>query len=211
MSKSFEYSTMWNWNGHMLCAIDTETTGLIPGQHDMYQMAIIPLDANIKPNKTYMPFDFTIKPMPHRLESYKDTLEHGMRTRVAKAILSGFTYDHAADIFDTWFQKLKLAPNKKIIPLAHFWPHDRAFILDWLGLQSFNQYFDWRYRDLMTACLTMNDRADMRVEQIPYPKLDLGYICSQLRVERLKPHEAISDAMATAEAYRKLIHLSLGW
>ena len=125
-------------------------------------------------------------------------------------MLGGNTYDKAADLFDSWFQKLELAENKKIIPLAHFWPHDRAFLLDWLGQSAFNLYFDWRYRDLLTACVVMNDRADLAVEQIPYPKLDLGYICSQLRVERLSPHEALSDAVATAEAYRLLLKHSIG-
>lgn len=208
MTKKYKHSTMINWNGNLLCAIDIETTGPKVGYDDIIQVAIIPLDSYLKMNRTIMPFDISIKPIPSRLAQYRDNLQGNLRSRVARAAVEGFTYDRAAELFESWFAKLEMPVNKKIIPLAHFWPHDYAFIVEWLGIESYNLYFDFRYRDLLVAAVNQNDRADMFVEQIPYPKLDLTYICSQLKVERSTPHEALSDALATAEAYRLLVSKS---
>ena len=42
----------------------------------------------------------------------------------------------AADLFDEWFQKLGLPFGKKILPLAHNWPFEQAFLSRWLGQMS---------------------------------------------------------------------------
>ena len=59
MSKS---RVMKHWNGHQLCAIDTETTGLEAGYHEIVEIAIIPLDSEIKPRTDVLPFNIFIKP-----------------------------------------------------------------------------------------------------------------------------------------------------
>ena len=33
-------------NGHLVCAVDCETTGLVSGYHEMIQLCILPLDHN---------------------------------------------------------------------------------------------------------------------------------------------------------------------
>jgi DNA polymerase III epsilon subunit-like protein len=41
--------------------------------------------------------------------------------------------------------------------------------------------------------------------EIPFPKVNLQYLCSQLKVERDRSHEAMQDCVATAEVYRKML------
>lgn len=53
---------MTHLNGHPLCAIDCETTGLDSNKHMAYQIAIIPLDARLLPRQDVNPFDIYIRP-----------------------------------------------------------------------------------------------------------------------------------------------------
>lgn len=53
--------SMQHLNGNLLCCIDTETTGLISGTHDIWQIAVLPLDENIQPLKGVFPFYMDIK------------------------------------------------------------------------------------------------------------------------------------------------------
>ena len=46
---------MIHLNGNILCAVDVETTGLEVGFHEIWQIAVLPLDSNIKPNKDILP------------------------------------------------------------------------------------------------------------------------------------------------------------
>lgn len=208
MSRKFWYSTLWNWNGHLLCAVDTETSGDIPGYHDILEVAVVPLNSDIQINKEFTPFACTIQ--PKRVENYLDKATRMNRLRIAEAKVNGIDPWRAADLFDEWFQKLRLAENKRILPLACFWPHDRAFLIDWLGIANFNHTFDVRYRDVQTAALFMNDRSEFELEQqIPHPKTNLQYLCSQYKIERKRPHTALEDAVITAEVYRLMIKESL--
>ena len=51
-----------HWNGHRMCAIDLETTGLNPRRHEIVQIAVIPVTHDLVIDKTVMPFVAIIKP-----------------------------------------------------------------------------------------------------------------------------------------------------
>jgi DNA polymerase III epsilon subunit-like protein len=53
---------MVHLNGNLLCAVDVETTGIIPGFHDLIQVAALPLNADLEPLKTVPPFYMNLKP-----------------------------------------------------------------------------------------------------------------------------------------------------
>ena len=36
-------------NGNLLCSVDTETTGLRAGYHELIQLGVVPLDGDLKP------------------------------------------------------------------------------------------------------------------------------------------------------------------
>lgn len=190
-------------NGNLLCAIDLETTGFNPKIHDIWQIAILPLDSDIRPLKMegLSPFYIDIKPdRPQNADP-----EAISKDKLEKVLKDGLDSELAQMLLEKWFNKLQLAINKKICPLACNWPFDRSFLIEWLGLLNFEAFFHPWYRDVLAASLYSNDRADVNAEPVPYAKSSLAYLCSTLKVENISPHDALSDCVATAEVYRLML------
>lgn len=196
-------------NGNLLCAIDVETTGLDEDKHEIWEIAILPLDMHYKPSRVFNFFHMIIRPeYPDRIS---DDIPKGSKDKINKAILNGIETYTAIERFEEWFQKLGLPENKKIVPLGHnFSAFDSRFIRKWLGgPANYEQFFRSDVRDSLNFALAMNDLAFWRGEQIPYPKYTLSYLCALLHVENPSPHEAMSDCLATAGVYRRLLEDSM--
>jgi DNA polymerase III epsilon subunit-like protein len=199
---------MIHLNGNIIAAIDTETTGSKPGFHDIIQIAILPLDNFLNPlkingeGKPIMPFYINMRP---RFPDHIDP--EAMRVHQISNINTGLDPFRASDLLDNWFDKLKLPEGKRLVPLATNWPFDRPMILDWLGEESFNRLFDVRYRDVMTTTLFLNDRAELHKEPIPFPKNNLRYIASCLKIPYEVKHDALHDCVVTAEAYKRCMRI----
>ncbi len=205
---------MLHLNGNLMCAVDTETTGDRPGFHDLIQVCILPLGWDLKPifktkeGRSLTPFYCELK--PRRLENYTNEPKLNVKREVlSKICLDGLDPDSAADLFMEWYEKLNLAVNKRISPLAQNWPFDREFLMDWMGRAQFGHIFDARYRDTMSAALFENDKADFRNLHYPYPKVNLAYLASQLKVEHQRAHDALQDCVVTAEVYRRMLSTSI--
>lgn len=201
-------ASMQHWNGHQLCAIDIETSGLDPYWNEIIQLCILPLDSNIEPRRDVMPFNIYLTPSNPgtvNVESLKIN-------KINLETINRFGHDQekAKDMFDHWVTKLKLpvtpyGQRKRIIPLAHGWQFDSAFIKRWLGYEKFGEVFDSRYVDTMVVGAFMNDRAGMRAEKVPFSKLNLAWLSKELKLDREPTHDALQDCLATAEVYRRLL------
>lgn len=192
---------MTHLNGNLLCAIDVETTGFIAGHHDLIQVAVLPLDSEIKPLKSVLPFFMELQPKYGNIDKEAAAVN---KLNVAELILRSLDAYKVADLFVEWVGKIGLPVGRKLVPLAHNWQFDKGFVQDWLGPETFNSIFHYHYRDSMIAALYLNDRADFHVEKIPLSKVSLAWCCSQLGVHNEKAHDALSDCVATAEVYRRL-------
>jgi DNA polymerase III epsilon subunit-like protein len=104
-----------------------------------------------------------------------------------------------------WFEKLKLAQYKRIIPIAQNWPFDRAFLTAWLGRLTYEMIFDRHFRDTMALAASYNDIADLRGERIPFPKISLGALSKRFGIENPDPHRALGDCITTAAVYKNLL------
>lgn len=199
--------SMLHLNGNLLCVIDTETTGLKAGFHDVIEVCIIPLDCNIQPlkelnGKPLMPFMVELQPKrPNNIDP--EALSVNKKTLV-EIMGRGLDPWYAADLFEKWWEDLKLPFGKRITPLGQNYAFDRGFLVDWLGDENYNQFFHYHYRDTCVAAGFMNDRADFHAEVYPFQKINLQYLCSTLKVERQRAHTAVSDCLATAEVYRRM-------
>jgi len=193
-----------HWNGHLLCAVDIETTGLNPEEHDLLEIAIVPLAPNLEISKVIPPFDMIVLPRdPDRYKRNEVLLRPN--DTLADIMTKGSEWHVVADLIEIWKEKLNLPERKKIIPLGHnFRGFDEKFIRYVMGNDFYESIFDYHVRDTMELGLYLNDVADYLREPIPFPKVDLTYMCGCLRIQNIRRHRALGDAVATAELYRRL-------
>lgn len=203
--------TFWGMshlNGHLLCAIDVETTGFSTVDNGIIEICVLPLNQYIEPHDEFPLFHMRMK--PEEGEQINDDALRITKTDLADLMMNAFHRETVADLFMNWFQALHLVSGKRLLPLACNWPFDRNMIEAWLGKETFDSVFDSRYRDVQTACLFLNDCADARCEEVPFPKVNLKYLSSQLKIEHPNAHTAIGDCLVTAKVYRKLLTMRPG-
>ena len=200
--------SMQHWNGDQLCAIDTETTGLDGCWHEVYQVAILPLDSNIEIRKDIRPFYINLKlENPERIDINMKT---GMKKRIMEVSSSSFDKIKAMDLLEDWIKKLKLpltkfGTPKRIIPLGQNYQFDRLFMISWLGAELYESWFSHDYKDTMRAASFLNDYAAWRGEPAPFAKLNLSWLAKTLNVEHDNPHDALQDALVTSKVYQQLL------
>ena len=202
---------MVHWNGNQLCAMDCETTGLDPFQHEIWQLAIIPLDSNIQPRQDVLPFN--IKMQPQRPDLADPAAFKVSAERKEYILNEGFDPDTAMTLLEDWIQKLGLpvTPSgrpKRIIPLGqNYGGFDKQFITQWLGVPQYNEWFDYHMPDTMSIACYLNDRAAMRAEKVPFSKINLTYLASTLKVEHPQAHDALQDALVASKVYLEMLKM----
>jgi DNA polymerase III epsilon subunit-like protein len=198
---------MQHWNGNILCAIDTETSGLDPHFHEILQICVLPLDSNVEPIDV-IPFYVNFVPeYPERAEM--EALRRN-KLDLPTLALKGIDKIYAIDLFEEWVKKLNLpctswGTPKRLIPLGQNYAFDRPFISAWLGNDLYNQYFHYHYKDTMIAAEYLNDRAAYHAEQVPFSKTNLAWLAKTLNVQSERAHDALSDCLTTAGIYKKLL------
>ena len=205
-------TSMIHWNGHQLCAIDTETTGLDPNYNEIIQICILPLDSNIKPRRDVFPFYIEIVP-DHPERASLEAMEIN-RLDFAKIAQRGIDREKAKDLLGDWINKLGLPEtrygnSKKILPLGQNYAFDRSFMMAWLGNEQYREYFHYSYRDTKIAAAFVNDKAAMHAEKAPFSKTGLSWLAHKLNVVNERAHDALSDCVTTAEVYRKMCQSGL--
>jgi DNA polymerase III epsilon subunit-like protein len=205
-------NAMVHWNGNQMCVIDCETTGLNPKWHDLIQICILPLDSNLKPRRDVLPFYIEMIPeYPERADPKAMQIN-----QLDFAIIGqrGHHPDKARDMLEEWIEKLGLPQTqygrkKKIIPLGQNYSFDKGFIAEWLGSETYNEYFDYSFRDIKIVAHYLNDRAGMHAEKVPFARTSLSSMSKKLNVLHEKAHDALSDCQATAEIYRQMLRQGL--
>jgi len=197
---------MQHWNFNFLCAIDCETTGLDPEIHELIQIAILPLDSEIKPINV-MPFYIVLKPdCPELIDPKAMKIN-----KLTKAINTyGLDREKAKDLLGEWVVKLGMGVNKfgtakTITPLGHNYAFDKAFMIKWLGVGLYNEYFHPHYRDTLTVASFIDDYTAWRAEDVPFGKKDLTWVADKVGYKRKGAHDALQDCVTTANAYRLML------
>lgn len=195
------YKSIHHLNGNLLAVVDIETTGLQPGYHEIIQIAIQPLNSRIEPLEGVSPFYQYICPQhPERIS--------GGAMSVNKLSID-WLRQHAPDqwkveeLLIDWFNDLELPIHKMLMPIAQNWQFEAGFLKAWLGVDLFQSIFHAHVADTMTNALYIRNWYYMRGEQVPYCRVNLGNLCRYYGVTNQNPHDALSDALAEAEIYKK--------
>ena len=201
------YNGMVHLNGNLMAALDFETTGTRAGYHEIIQVAVVPLNANLRPNPRLRPFYCNIAPEhPERAEHEASTV-HGLN--LADLMINAPSSLKVADLLVEWFEALDLPQTKKLVPLVHNWVFEAGFGRAWLGDELFHHIFHFHPRDGMQLAISLNDRAAFAGEPIPFGYVGLGALSKKFGIVNENPHDALSDALTEAEVYRALIHHEL--
>jgi len=197
------YPGMTHLGGNILAAVDLETTGRRPNYHEIVQIAILPLDENLQAHSQIPVFYMNVRPEhPERAEQ-KAFFVNGLDLDLL--LIHAPSQDRAIDLFCEWFNRLDLPQNRSIIPLAHNWAFESAFLKGWLGPDLMDEMFHSHARDSMLLASAINDRAFFLGHKFPFPKLSLIQLCQQLGIVYEHAHDALADCQATAELYKRLL------
>jgi len=179
-------------------------SGPIPRHHDLIEVAIMPLDSHFNPMKHILPFTHTI--MPKRKYNIEDPSEATVsKEKLNHACVNGMEAYTALTLLDQWFEALGLNRGKKICPLVCSWHEDREFWVDWMTYETYDQYIDWRIRDISIIANYANDKADLFADSAPYPKQHFTYLCSQLKIHRVRDQDILEDCLCLAEVYKRML------
>jgi DNA polymerase III epsilon subunit-like protein len=196
-------SSLLNLNGNMMVAVDVETTGRVAGFHEIIQIAVVPLTSEIEPVPDINPFYMNIAPAhPERCE-HGAQMVHGLD--IDELVNNSPDAWKVADLFDEWFQALNLPFQRSLMPLAHNWAFERGFLMHWLGIESFNQFFHPHPRDTMLFALSINDAASYHGLKTPFPYVSLGAVCKKYGIKVENAHDALADALAEAKLYKAML------
>jgi len=194
---------MRHLNSDLLCVVTGFLTGRDYLKDDIVQVCIVPLDKKLNISSTVPLFEAKMRPRRNGIDSnYLRSTKINEYNTIIKQAVDPFT---VADLFDNWFELNKLKDNKQLVALAYDWPLLSSFLKDWLGCETFNDYFSREYRDLMPTSLYCNDRAYWHNEDYPYPKQKLSYMASQLKIDYSARYDIMLEAKATAEIYKKMM------
>jgi DNA polymerase III epsilon subunit-like protein len=194
-------------HGNMLASVDVETTGVVPGYHEIVQIAVVPLDGKLHPIEEVAPFYTNIRPAcPDRIDEGSWRI-HGLSLN--GLMDSAPSQATAADLLLEWFEALKLPMGRKLVPLAHNWTFEHGFLKAWLGQKVLDQLFHYHPRDAMVCALAINDKMAYAGLAPPFTSVSLSNLCRTFKVENPRPHDALHDALAEAKVCRAMLTTNL--
>lgn len=201
------YSGLVNLNGNLLASVDLETTGTRADYHEPIQIAVVPLNSDIRPLEGVRPFYTTIKPLYPERQEHKAGYVHGIS--LEDLILHAPDPGKVADLLVEWVGNLDLPFGKCLVPLAHNWAFESKFLQAWLGIDLAQQLFHSHARDAMLYATSLNDKAAFHGLAPVFPKVGLGALCNKFNVHNPNPHDALCDSIAEAEVYRAMLLMDI--
>ena len=201
------YPGMDHLYGNVLAAVDVETTGRRASYHEIIQIAVVPLDGDIRPMEGVRPFYTVVAPLHPERADRKSTKVHGLN--VEELAISGPHPQRVQEMLIEWWNKLDLPVGKCLVPLAHNWAFESSFFKAWLGVDLTSELFHSNARDAMLYALSINDRAAFEGHRPPFRRVNLESLCRHFKVTNDRPHDAMADSLAEAEVYRAMLTTNL--
>ena len=194
---------------HLICSIDTETSGLDPLIHDIWSLAIVPLSKdNISKHLKLKPLYLEFKPINLKTISKQAVNINGMD--VHELIKDGITLKKGKKKILEWIKECKKIEHfTKIQPLGQNFAFDANFFRKiFKSLDEYQEYFDYHCLDTATIANFINHITYKRHNQLKFESISLVNIAKDLGIP-VPPntHNALVDANLTIDVYRELTKL----
>lgn len=180
-----------------ICAIDTETTGLQPGVHEVIQFAAIPLTDTFEIDSACVPLNIRIKAhTPEKADSDAMALS-------GLDLQDGLNPDAAGKALSDW---LTSSGIEMIIPLGHNLKFDLEFLTRSSWVDS--KIFHYRFHDSLLAARLVNDVWRVAGRGSRFESFKLGDLAKNLNLCPSMAnglHDADYDARLSAAVYRSLM------
>lgn len=188
-------------NRDVMAAVDIETTGLILGFHELIQICILPLDANLEPMDT-VPFYRNVRPyFPERASK----IAMKVNGLALEELELAKTPEETVDDLSEWFQMLGLPTGGRLVPLTQNAPFDIPRVRYWLGEPEYERMFSRRGVDTMFSARYINDKCAWQNRPLPFSEYGLKSLCNKFGIVLDNHHDALADCIATAKVYRELL------
>lgn len=181
------------------CVIDCETTGLDRHQHDLIQLAIVPINDKLEPIKEIL--NIRVKALTPETACQFALQINGLDP------MMGLSIEESKSAFYSWLNANMI---ERITPIAFNYAFDFLFIEKWLtacGLQ-YKDYFHYAQRDIFVLANCANDSRRLKGMKTLFSSTSLGSICNTFGIEHSTAHDALSDCYLTLEVYKKLLMIA---
>jgi len=198
---------MKHLNHNLLCIVTAFLTGPNHREHDILQICVCPVNKSFAPHPHMLPFIATLK--PRRGDYDLKYLGHS-KTQIPVLNEIGQDPDFITDRFVEWFDRVIPREGKKLMVLAYDWPLIRSFLIDWMTFPTFDYCFDYRYRDVISASVYLNDRAWWHDELYPFPKHHLTYMTNICKIPYKTTDDICLEAIAIGKLYKRMMNTFTG-
>lgn len=189
-------------NSNIFAAVAVKTTGPYVGVHDLVHVCVLPLDSKLDPLRPLKPYLLNLQPC--RPFDSDCTIS---KNDYNKAMVEGINREKANIVLEMWFKQFMEGVQKRLVPVGANWFKIGGFIQEWISPYMYDLIFSPDYRDICTAAAYTCDRADVMAESIPFPKLHMSYVCTTLKVERINSQDVLTEAVAIADAYKRMLRM----
>lgn len=197
---------MKHLNDNLLCVIAAQTSGPNAELDDIVQFCCVPVDYNLEVADSPSVFIVNLQMRRGGIDE-----KFVRSSKILDIVSTGIDPYTALDVFVNWFESAKKNDTRKIQPIAYNWAFISRFLIDWMGIETFNYIFDYRYRDLIPMALYCNDRSSLKLENsYPYPKQTLTYICNVSDVTYTVHNDILQQAQSILKCYKKSMHKYIG-
>lgn len=200
---------MRHWNGNQVCAIDIVTTGLDPAIFEVCEIAVVPLNVHLEPDKKCLPFHFQVKPLAPDVIDYETGPS---RTQYLEILRTGTSSYRVLELFEIWWKKLNLGNNKygrpyRVLPLVYDAQHVIPFLRRFFGEENYKYMFREEHRDILSIATFMSDHHCYHGRPVltGTGKCQWNYICNKYAAESRHHKGCMLKAKATAEAYLSMV------
>lgn len=210
---------MKHFNDNLPVALGIKTRG-IASDCELLEIAIIPLNYRLMKDEKYPPFIARLRPTDTdpmeddfkiQYEKKPHTAERSSQ-RLANAMETGIDPIFVLNAFIDWFDHLKMAKHKRLLPIVYDWDTTSNALVGWMGWENMKNYFSSYVRDIMVIAAWENDLAGYREKAYPFGRLEFSGLCSRLGLERISVDgriSAVANAVATYECFMKMLSLGL--